>query len=235
VLQAKAAYATEARKLQSLEAQEADEVEAVRVKYRPLKAAQSARVEEALGVLTRLQGELDAWRAGIAQKAIEAYTGEDVAYALAAMGVGYDRAVLEKNAVNGELLSMLTVESDVREALGVGALGDCTRVLGMVRSVVAGKGLPRVRDVTVAGMVEEISHWSIEQVVGRVCVGPLQDVAAVLRDHKIAGDVIEFMDIGIVVEHLGLPLVQRVALRKSILALRAKMMEPCTDACPFPV
>jgi hypothetical protein len=78
-------------------------------------------------------------------------------------------------------------------------------------------------------MVEEISHWSIEQVVGRVCVGPLQDVAAVLRDHKIAGDVIENMDISTVIENLGLPLALRVALRKELLALRAKLMEPCTD------
>jgi hypothetical protein len=185
-------------------------------------------------VLTRLQGELDAWRAGIAQRAIEAYTIEDVAYALAAMGVVYDRAVLEKNAVNGELLSMLTVESDVREALGVRALGDCTRVLSMVRSVVAGKGLPQARDLMVDGPVHNISHWSIGQVVGRVCVGPLQDMAGVLRNHKISGDVIEQMDIGIVLRDLGLPLAQRLALSKALLALRAEMMEPCTEACPIP-
>jgi hypothetical protein len=149
--------------------------------------------------------------------------------------VSYDRAVLDKNNVNGELLSMMTVESDVRDIVGVKPLGDCTRVLNMVRSVVAGKGLPRVRDVTVAGMVEEISHWSIEQVVGKVCVGPLQDVAGVLREHKIAGDVIEHINLDCIADHLGLAPIQRMALRKSILALRAKMMAPCTDACPFPV
>jgi hypothetical protein len=43
------------------------------------------------------------------------------------------------------------------------------------------------------------------------------------------------MDIGVVTENLGLSLIQRMALRKSIVALRDKMMEPCTDACPFPV
>jgi hypothetical protein len=54
-------------------------------------------------------------------------------------------------------------------------------------------------------------------------VGPLQDVAAVLREHRIAGDVIEFMDLTCVLENLGLSPMQRLALRKELLALRSQM------------
>jgi hypothetical protein len=221
---AQEAFKTEESKLQSLVAQEAAKIEAVRVEYHPLKEAQSVRLEEARAIHMEVQGRLGEFKASIGQKPIHEFTEEDVKCALLIMGVAYDRKVLKENAVNGDMLSALTLESEVREALGVKPLGDCTRVLNMVRSIMAGKGLPRVRDVTLAGMVEEISHWGIEQLASKVCVGPLKDAAGVLREHKIAGDVIEhIVDLGYFLQSVSLTLPQRLALKKELLALRAKM------------
>jgi hypothetical protein len=223
VSKSRGALKNEKIKLQNIVAEFAAKIDAIRAHYRPLEEAQSARVEEARIACVEQQGRLDAWVVNIGLKGIETYSSEDVKYALLIIGVDYDRVLLERNAVDGDMLKILTAESDVREALGTTALGDCTRVLNMVRSIMAGKGLPRALDVTVDGPLEEISKWSTEQVVSKVCVGDLEEAATVLREHKIAGDVIEHMSTGNALSALPLSLKQRVSLRQALKDLRAQI------------
>ena len=50
--------------------------------------------------------------------------------------------------VAGELLSICATEEDVHTTLGVEAIGDCTRVVMMVESLNAGRGMPKPVDIT---------------------------------------------------------------------------------------
>jgi hypothetical protein len=58
----------------------------------------------------------------------------------------------------------------------------------------------------------------------------LKDTAAELRAHKIAGDVIENINLDSALPALSMSFSQRTALRQSLLALRAKMGKAATDS-----
>jgi hypothetical protein len=73
-------------------------------------------------------------------------------------------------------------------------------------------------------------------VVTKVCVCELKDAAKGLREHKIAGDIIGSLDISYLFENLGLPPMQRLALKKKeLLALRAKISGSSSEPFLLPM
>ncbi len=58
-----------------------------------------------------------------------------------------DLALLDKLNFNGEELSYVRIESQVHETLAIKAVGDCTRIVMLVKSLLQGKGIPKVKNI----------------------------------------------------------------------------------------
>jgi hypothetical protein len=142
-----------------------------------------------------------------------------------------DINVLTKNGVNGELLSQLTAEDDVKSLVGIKDSGDCTRVTQLVRHVASGKGVPNSVNIHHDGE-EDLPHtWSVRQLAEHLVKNPaLEDVKRVFVQHTLAGDVIVDMDLNAVATMLPLSGLQKMAFKKEITALRKIIAEGPKDA-----
>ena len=60
-------------------------------------------------------------------------------------------ALFDKLNFNGEELGYIQLESHAHETLAIKAVGDCTRVVMLVKSLLQGKGIPRVKDISQGG------------------------------------------------------------------------------------
>ena len=109
------------------------------------------------------------------------------------MQIEFDVALVLKEAIDGPALRKLRTEHTVILKLGLKFIADATRVLNMVKSIVNGTGIPPVVDITAAGRDDQPATWSVEQLFQHVSAGPLAEVAALLKQHKFAGDVIATM------------------------------------------
>ena len=175
--------------------------------------------------------------AGIGAKAIADYTAEDVVMALTTTGVRYtlytlvccsfvfqidfDLALALKEAIDGPALRKLRTEGAVQKRLGLKHIADATRVLNMVKSVVNGTGIPPALDITAAGRDDQPATWSVEQLFQHVSAGPLAEVAALLKQHKFAGDVIATMDLSAIAVALDIDALED-AFFEVMEALRAR-------------
>ena len=221
----------EESKLVDIIARKDAEVAAVVAKHRPIEEQQRVVVAQAQHTYAQLQGQLEAWRKDIQRKPLPAYTLDDVKHALLSLSIEYDGKMMGQNSVSGELLSALSNEDEVRDVTGIKSLGDCTRVLQMVRHITAGKGLPKPVDITHDGNPEFVSTWGVEQVLAEIGKNAqLSDCIGVLRGHKIAGDILLDMDPVAVIPQMGITPIKRLALKKELLSLRARIEAECKDA-----
>jgi hypothetical protein len=142
-----------------------------------------------------------------------------------------DINVLTKNGVNGELLNQLTTEDDVKSIVGIDDIGDCTRVIQLVRHMASGKAVPSPVDIHHDG-TDDLPHtWSIQQLAEHLAKNPaLKDAQDVILKHKLAGDVIMVMDLSVVSSMLPIPALQKIAFKKEITALRKIIAEGPRDA-----
>jgi hypothetical protein len=156
---------------------------------------------------------------------------EQVQILLSLGNIYTDIRVLAKYGVNGELLSQLTSEDDVRSLVGIEHIGNCTRVTQLVRHVVSGKAVTVPVDIHHDGEDDLPHKWSVKQLAGHLAVNPaLKKAHEVFVQHKLAGDVILDMDLNIVSTMLPLSGLQKMAFRKEITALRKIIAEGPKDA-----
>ncbi len=59
-----------------------------------------------------------------------------------------DLALIDQHNFNGEEFSYVQLESQAHDTLGIKAVGDCTRVVMLVKSLLQGKGIPKVKDIS---------------------------------------------------------------------------------------
>jgi hypothetical protein len=144
--------------------------------------------------------------------------------------VDFSAEALATNDVTGEVMCMLSSEDEVRDLLGIKPLGDCARVIIMIRYIKARSALPKVYSIDDDRNPEEITTWSVGQLAKVLtAVEALNDIAPILKEHRMAGDVIMDMDLGMVATNLSFSVKQRLAFKKEVLALRARVDAGCTD------
>ena len=204
------------------------EVQAVMRKHAPEIERLKQQLEEHVTTLTSLKRDMEAWMHTIATTRLEAFKTIDVMLALVHQHIPFDKAALIDNDVDGNTLAMTSDELTVQQ-MGIAAIGDCTRVLRLIKSVAESRGLPEVVDVTSSGQAEQPWTWSIDQFHAWASAGVLKDIADLLKQHKFAGDIIEHMDISSCKGLLSLPAKQGMGFSKEMRALKEK----CTSQRMF--
>ncbi len=72
-----------------------------------------------------------------------------------------DLALLDKLNFNGEELSYVRLESHAHETLAIKAVGDCTRVVMLVKSLLQGKGIPKVKKINQGFFLRRLYSFSL--------------------------------------------------------------------------
>ncbi len=169
---------------------------------------------------------LNAKRDELRRTPIQSQTVEHVHILLSLVRIYADINVLTMNGVNGELLSQLTSEDDVKSLVGIDDSGDCTRVIQLVRRMASGRGIPVPVNIHRDGKDDLPHTWSVKQLAGHLAKNPaLNYMQEVFLQHKLAGDIIMDMDLTAVAPILPLSGLQKMAFKKEITALRKTIAE----------
>ena len=110
-------------------------------------------------------------------------------------------------------------------------IGDCVRVVSLVRGLVQGKGLPAGGDINVDGDVNNPATWSVGQFATWASAGPLRDIADLLKKHRFAGDILLLLSIDAAQFLLELNHLQVAAFEDEITSLRERCI--CGLCCSF--
>ncbi len=162
---------------------------------------------------------------------MQAQTVDQVHVLMHLNNIHTDINVLTENGVNGELLCDLPSEAEVKIALELEHIGDCTRVTQLVRHMASGKGVPVLVDINHDGEDDLPHTWSVKQLAWHFAKNAaLKDVQDVFVKHKLAGDVIVDMSLDALTPLLSLSLKQQIAFKKEITALRKIIDEGPKDA-----
>jgi hypothetical protein len=167
----------------------------------------------------------------ITQTSITEFNTEDTKLVLSAFHIDADEKVIETNQVDGATLAQCNDEEAVHAALGVKYIGDCTRVLRMIRMLVAGEGI-RPSDPSKEGSWLDASTWSIDQFAAWVTRNDaIKHLSELLRKHRFAGDILMDMDVNIITPLLALLTPDREALIAQIGLLRdqVRAYQQCGD------
>ncbi len=144
-----------------------------------------------------------------------------------ACGLLFSHDSLVKNEVNGELMLLISSETELFDALGVKKIGNSTRVLRLMRHLQAGRGLITMVDIEKDGDAEFPNTWSVNQVASRISQNSaLNSLGSLIREHLIAGDVLQDLNIDLLLTVASPPLSVRLALKKELQALQRAVLEP---------
>ena len=119
-------------------------------------------------------------------------------------------------------MKLIRKEKSAKDLLGVTCIGDCVRVVSLVRGLAQGKGLPAGADINQDGDVNNPATWSVGQFSTWSSAGPLRDIAELLRKHRFAGDIVVQMTIELVPALLELSALQTAVFEDEITALRER-------------
>ena len=181
-------------------------------------------------MLAELQADMAAWVSSMAHKTIDDYTATDVKMALAHHNITFDVSLADKNAIDGPKFNKIKTERVSQSWLGISTVGDCSRVVKLVRDVRANKALPGVVNIDVDGKMTSPSTWSVVQFYEWASQGPLNAIADKLKQHRFAGDIITNVGLETVIALLDLNAdTEETVFIDEMTSLREKMS---SDAVP---
>ena len=210
-------------------------IDAVMAEYAPQLQSVQDQLAALKDKLAQLTAELEQWQQRIAREGLAGMHAIDVLLLLVQAGIVFDSGKVEADQVDGQLLGLLTTEAEAHDILGVQCVGDCTRVLQIVKHIAEGRGVPKTRDISVAGTEASPNTWSIEQFAQWAASTPsIAELAPALKQHRFAGDVILSAELISVTQLLKLTGKQSIFFKKEMSALRVRALaaDAATDAVP---
>ena len=209
-------------------------IDAVMAEYAPQLQSVQDQLAALKDKLAQLTAELEQWQQRIAREGLAGMHTTDVLLLLVQAGIVFDSGKVEADQVDGQLLGLLTTEAEAHDILGVQCVGDCTRVLQIVKHIAEGRGVPKTRDISVAGTEASPNTWSIEQFAQWAASTPsIAELAPALKQHRFAGDVILTAAVSdSVFATLKLTGKQSIFFKKEMSALRVRALaaDAATDA-----
>ena len=219
----------------SLLQQRQAKIDTVMAEFAPQLQSVQEQVNALKNKLAQLIAELKQWQQRIAREGLNGMHTTDVLLLLVQAGIAFDSAKVEADQVDGQLLALYETEAMIHDGLGVQCVGDCTRVLQIVKHIAAGRAVPQTRGISVTGKEANPNTWSVEQFAQWAASTPsIAELAPALKQHRFAGDVLLAMDLANTIPMLKLSAKQSAFFLKEMRALRTKALtaDAATDAVP---